>query len=604
MVGRYIIVAIVAIVVAGGFFGVTQFAPSLLIFTGIEFPRLFTDIPQFIEESDGQEANVITCQHDEILNEDIGKCQPIIEPPSNFEPTTDDLLKQFIESLGIKITETFGVKTETTLIDANAESEVKQSFLTVQPIDPTEVIIIPEEGIDIKRFFINTDFASQLADDGVRSHPFSGWDLVIDPSKCTTFTDASGDKVTTGCPVSNLAVTISSCASIEGTKCVMVGGRYRNSEDTTPNKSNFAGVHKDISIRDWTREGELILSFDYSCGIQSGANTFAIINGKKVTLSCVSKGRYQEDVSGLITDPNQNILAVSLGGNVLNVDNYNWDVRYNNVQLLGNSVILRQSAETIEGLGLTILKTATGVPLNLGFIETRLVGESLFDGEEVLLDGVLEIRLDDKTVSTHAVTANGITINKQIPLRIDGRDSIVFSLNPEDFVEGFHVLKFLLNDFVVNLGSGSESRTFEYHVPFVLYSLEFESKPNEILGFNEQDRAISFPKSDSTLAVCGLSAGEPSEAEVLPPSVEVISGGFVIAKTNPTAGKNAITNLQTGEVEKNAEFCSIVPNLPRETQITYKVEDSFYTVNSPSGQKNWYLKCTRDGCGSNFGYSK
>ena len=132
--------------------------------------------------------------------------------------------------------------------------------------------------------------------------------------------------------------------------------------------------------------------------------------------------------------------------------------------------------------------------------------------------------------------------------------------------------------------------------------LEFNVRPDEIVAFNEKDVAISILKNDSTLITCGLSAGD-NNPEVLAPSVSIRANGFEFAVTNPVAGKGAITDPISKEVQKDAEFCQTVPQLPRDTELTFKIGNEFFEVFSPVTQSNFFVKCTTLGCSSNIGYS-
>ena len=114
--------------------------------------------------------------------DDDGTEDPIpIEPP-----TTEELIDQFLRSIGVITVETFGIDANVRLVDSNLEEQFERAFLKVQPLDPREVIVAPEQDIDPSRFFINTDFSTQLADNGRNYHKFSGWDVVNEPSGCSS----------------------------------------------------------------------------------------------------------------------------------------------------------------------------------------------------------------------------------------------------------------------------------------------------------------------------------------------------------------------------------------------------------------------------------
>ena len=93
---------------------------------------------------------------------------------------------------------------------------------------------------------------------------------------------------------------------------------------------------------------------------------------------------------------------------------------------------------------------------------------------------------------------------------------------------------------------------------------------------------------------------DSTEPEVKPPVVQVLDQGFTIIVTRPDAGKFEIDDLE----KTNRIYCSIYPNVPRDTDLLFKVNQEFFEVTSPASQKNWDVTCNRQGCTSNFGYSE
>jgi len=514
--------------------------------------------------------------------------EPDIPPPAGFQTSDQDLLSAFLDSIGATVTETFTVVADIRLVDANQEEVIESSFLQVQPLDPRTVITVAEEAVKPLRFFINTDFSRQLADNGKNFHQFSGWDVVRDTG------GASGVPIT--------ITTTTNCAGVPNTGlCTQTVGRKSNDDEAT-NGAVLYGFTKVIDLSDWTMEGSLFASMDYSCNPQFFRNIIIKFNvrGETLladkTLPCIFEGRVSKEISGIMG--NSNTLKIEFGVGALNPDKFNVDVKYNNIQVLGNSVAKREAIETLQQLSI-IQNDQEQRILDLGFIETTLIGQTIFDNEQVSVSGTLETRIDDKTISKHDVTGFGTTMNNQIPLRIEGQNSLIFKLDEQFFTpDSFHTFKIILNDFIVNIGVGADQRTFEYHTPFLAYFLEFNVLPTEIVAFNTDNRAISVSVNDSTLITCGLSSGSDpiAEPQVLPPVVSVFSNGFMLATSNPLAGSD---QLGLGE---NAEFCSTIPELPRNTKITYKIENSFFEVDSPASQSNWFVKCTRAGCTSNFGF--
>lgn len=566
----------IGIIIALGIVAVVIFQDQVLGFAlGLEERfKTITDIPE----------NIPPTLDDDTLP--IAETPPTPDP-EGFQISKDDLITVFLENLGLTQIETFNILIETDLIDANLESVVQQSFLRVQPLDPTEVIVDVSGELDPSRFFINTDFSTQLADNGRNYHQYSGWNIIQD------FGGASG------IPVS-ITVT-QNCRVPDTGKCIQVSGS-KNKDDDAHNGSVFHGISKTIDISDWTREGELIVEIDYDCNTSflRNARFLAIITGdgsEQHILQCASGQHFKRTVSSSTIGDN-NGLRVSFGAQALNVDGFRMDIQFNNAQVIGNSVAKREAIGILETLSIVQNDQEQRI-LNLGFIETNLVGETLMDGERVTITGVLEARIDDKTTSVHDITGSGITVNNQIPLRIEGMDSLVFVLDEQNFQgDSFHTLKFIIDDVIANVGEGANQRTFEYHTPFIAYFLEFNVLDNRITGFNQLNRAIVYPVSDSVFQSCGITAN-PSNSlpEILPPVINIIQNGFTIAVTEPTAGI-------IGQLGENEEFCSVIPDLPRDTTITFKVQDNFFDVSTPINQMNYFLKCDRSGCNSNIGFSE
>jgi len=581
---RNVIVALTIIIAIGAVATVT----SLLIQVGVvdiglsETPNIVPPLGEipFVMD-DPNETNP-----DNDLNEELGL-------PEGFINSEEDILSAFLDTIGVRVTETFGVVAEVRLVDANLEEVIQSSFLRVQPLDPTKVIVVPEEELLPLRFFINTDFSTQLADNGINYHKFSGWDVVQD------FGNGASIPVT--------ITTTNLCSGVPNTgKCVQIIGS-KNNDDSTANGSVFHGISKVIDISDWTREGDLILTFDYSCNQNFLRNAvfMTIVKadfGTTTPLPCLFEQKYSQVITNEIG--NSNTVTVQMGAQARNVDKFRMDIIFNNVKVAGNSIIKRQAIEAFQSLSIVQNDQEQRI-LDLGFIDVALTGKTVFDNERVVVNGKLETRIDDKTISLHDVTGSGITIGKDLPLRIDGQDSFIFELNKQFFeAETFHKFNVILNDFIVNVGEGADQRVFEYHTPFVAYTVEFNVLTDQIVAFGVQDRAITVLKSDTTFQTCGLtSGGDPlTLPEVLPPVVSIINNGFTIATTNPTAGKVQATDPITREEIPDTEFCSIIPNLPRETDLTFKIGNSFLEVSVPATQQNYFIKCVREGCTSNIGF--
>lgn len=520
----------------------------------------------------------------------------VIGEPEGFRSSDQDLISAFLDAIGIKVTETFAIKSNVVLIDSDFEEQIESSLVKVQPLDPREVLLSETPEIDDLRFFINTDFSRQISDNGLNHHKFTGWDVVKD----------SGNFA--GVPI--IVTTTTNCANIPNTGLCVQSIGSKSDDDDTANNSVIYGVSKKIDISDWTREGDLTLAFDWDCNPNFRRSTTSLevkIQGefffKDSVTTCNGLEKYTKELSEVAG--NSNDLTVQIGVKVGNPDKFRVDYKYNNIQLLGNSVIKRIAQETI-GLIDTfsiIQNNEDKTVLDLGIIQTELIGETLFENEKVLLTADFEARLNDKTVSQHQLSANGVTQGKQIPIRIDGEDKFFFKLDQQFFGEdSFQKLTFIINNMIVNVGEGDELRTFEYHTPFTAYLLEFHVRPDEIVAFNENDVAVSVLKNDSNLITCGLSAGDINP-EILPPVVSIRANGFEFAVTNPEAGKGAITDPITKEIQKDAEFCQTVPQLPRNTELTFRIGNEFFEVFSPSTQSNFFVKCTDLGCSSNIGFS-
>ena len=530
--------------------------------------------------------SVVANKTDNDLNLELGL-------PEGHVDSEEDILSAFLDSIGLRVTETFGVDANIRLVDANLEEQIDSSFLKVQPLDPRKVIIISEQELSPLRFFINTDFSKQTNDLGTKYHQFTGWNIVND--------FGGGASIPVTISVTNL------CSGIPNTgKCVKVIGAKSN-EDDTANGSVIHGISKEIDVSDWTREGDLILTLDYSCNenyLRNGRFIVVVQGefGKTTEIPCKFSQKYSQVITPEMGDSNK--VTVQMGAQARNVDKFSFDILFNNVKVAGNSVIKRDALEAFQSLSL-VQNDEEARLLDLGFIEVGLTGKTINDNEKVNANGKLETRIDGKTISTHTVTGSGITSGKIIPLRIDGQDKFIFKLDKQFYtIEKFHKFDLILNDFIVNVGEGEQSRTFEYHTPFVAYTVEFNVLPDEIVAFGVKDRAISVLKSDTTFKTCGLSSGEDPviQPEVLPPVVNIIQNGFTIATTNPSAGKITITDPVTKIVQKNTEFCSVIPELPRDSTLTFKIGNQFLEVKVPATQQNYFIKCIRAGCSSNIGF--
>ena len=521
----------------------------------------------------------------------------IVIPP----PTTEELIDQFLRTIGAIQVETFDIDASIRLIDSNLEEQIDSSFLRVQPLDPREVIVTPDQAIPTTRFFIDTDFSTQLADNGRNYHKFSGWDVVNEPRSCVSIGGFPFN-----CPVPITITTTSSCTVPNTGLCVLVTGQ-KNDDDDVANNSIMHGLQKTIDISDWTKEGDLIFDLDYSCNPALQRSSQVVISirsdlGDTFTVPCAVNQHFTKNVADFVDTSNE--ITLEFGGRVTHVDRFNINIEFNNAMLEGNSVLRRDAIETLASFSI-VQNDLEGRILDLGFIDLSLTGMTLEDNERAVVTGVLETRIDDQTLTKHQVTANGVTVMNQIPLRIDGQDVFIFELSKQFFTaDTFHTVKFLLNDFIVNVGEGEAQRTFEYHTPFVVYTLEINVKPDEIVAFSAQDQAISVPKSETVFRTCGLSSGvDPAnEPEVLPPVVSIISNGFTIATTNPEAGRIQATDPFTGDNIPNTQFCGIIPNLPTATDLTFKIENSFLEVSVPATQKNYFVNCDRSGCTSNIGF--
>ncbi len=581
---RKLIVALTIVIAIGAMATVT----TLLIQVGVidvglsETPNVVPPLAEIpIIGDDPDETNP-----DNDLNEELGL-------PEGFIRTDEDILSAFLDTIGFTVTETFGVDATIRLIDANLEEVIQGSFLRVQPLDPTKVITVLDEEISALRLFINTDFSTQIADNGINYHRYSGWDVVND--------FGNGASIPVSISVSSI------CSGVPNTgKCIKVSGS-KNDDDDTANGSRFHGISKEIDISDWTKEGDLFVGFDYSCNqnFLRNAKFFATVEGDfgdSFDLPCLFNQKFSMEVSDVVG--NSNTITFAMGAQARNVDKFRMDILFNNAFVAGNSVIKRDAIEALQSFSIVQNDQEQRI-LDLGFIETSLIGKTVFANERVVVNGKLETRIDDKTITVHDVTGNGVTVGNTIGLRIDGQDTFIFELQKQFFdPETFHKFNILLNDFIVTVGEGAESRTFEYHTPFVIYSLEFNVTPEEIVAFNAQDQAISVLKSDTTFVTCGLTSGEDlvNEPEVLPPVVSIISNGFTIATTNPSAGKVQATDPFTRLEIPNTEFCSTITDLPRQTDLTFRIENSFLEVSVPATQQNYFVKCVREGCTSNIGY--
>jgi len=524
--------------------------------------------------------------------------------PELFADSTQDPLEILLDELSVNgigdgVTEKLIIAPKIILLDANQAQTLFETTLLVEPVDPRTTVEPPPllvEPETVVRKFIDTDFATQTTDDGKNHHQWTGWEKVVqgnNPAMSWQFVRECGGIVE------------------HNDACIRIVAK-RDCEDTDTFKcpaftNGFYGFSKVVDISDWTVEGPFKVEFDYSVtGKQRNIEYLARINGQQFTLDPSSTGRFEKDVTEFIrtTTPNgfrgDDFLVVEMGLNPRNNDHIDGTIYFNNVVAEGPSVIKREALGVLEQL--TLFATG-GELLDFGFIQVGLDAVTVNPNEKITLQGFMEVRLDDKTVVTKPLSASGFTspVTNSIKLSIEGKPNLSFTLGDEEFTDGFHTFKIILRDFTVNLGEGEKTRTFEFYKTFVAYILEFSFDGDQFVAFDVDSQAVSVFKNDSTLKTCGLTSGlDSTEPEVKPPVVQVLEQGFTIITTNPSAGI-----FPQDELEKsNRVFCSIYPNMPRDANLLFKVNQEFFEVTSPASQKNWDVTCNREGCTSNFGYTE
>ncbi len=532
--------------------------------------------------------------------------QSILEGvPELFEPSTQDPLEILLDELAVDgigegVTEKFLLAPRIILLNADEGQTLTETILIVEPLDPRTTVEVPPTLVEPEtalRRFVDTDFSSQLSVDGKNYHSFSGWERFIQgnhPSVSWQFQRSCGSipDHNNGCV--RMYVHRDCVDPDDGPKCpAFQNGMY--------------GFFRVVDISDWTQERPMKVGFDYSVtDRQRNVQYLARINGQQFTLPPVASGHFEIDATDILcTTTTQSTqcdddLIIAFGLNVLNNDHVDGSIYFNNAFAEGNSVIKREAIGILEQL--TIFGSG-GEILDFGFIQVALEGVTVNPNEKIVLQGIMEIRLDDVTVDTKRLSALGSTSvdTNSIPISIEGRPSLSFTLDDETFTDGFHDFKIVLRDIIVNVGEGTDTRTFEYHKSFLAYILDFTFNGDQFVAFGEDNIAISVFKNDSTLKTCGLTQGlDSTEPEVKPPVVQVLEQGFTIITTVPDAGK-----FEQDEIEKtNRIYCSIYPNVPRDTDLLFKINDDFFDVVSPGSQKNWDVTCDRTGCTSNFGYSE
>lgn len=521
-----------------------------------------------------------------------------------FADSTQNPLEILLDDLsavgiGEGVTEKFLIAPKIILLDANQEQQLFESTLIIEPLDPRTTIIIEPEFVEretVTRFFIDDDFSRQTNIEGTKHHQWTGWEKLVqgnNPAMSWQFVRECAGIVKHNDACLRMFAS-RDCIDTDNFKCPAF-------------QNGFYGFFKVADISDWTLERPLKFGFDYSVqGKQRNIQYLAQINGEKFVLAPTATGHFEVDATDILCDQTaqsvqcDNFISVGMGLNPLNNDHINGIIYFNNAFVSGPSVAKREAISLLEELTLFTLE---GKILDLGFIQVSLDGVSVNPNEKIVLQGIMEIRLDDKTVDSKRLSATGITSQNtnSISINIEGRPSLAFSLDDENFEEGFHDFKIIIKDFTVNIGEGSDTRTFEYHKTFVVYILEFVFNGDQFVAFGEDSIAISVFKNDSTLKTCGLTQGlDSTEPEVKPPVVQVLEQGFTIITTNPDAGK--FPEDDTGKT--NRIYCSIYPNMPRDSNLLFKVNQEFFEVTSPASQKNWDVTCNRQGCTSNFGYSE
>ncbi len=520
-----------------------------------------------------------------------------------FEDSLQNPLEILLDDLsavgiGEGVTEKFAIAPKIILVDANQEQTLFETTLIIEPLDPRTTIIIEPELVEkesVVRFYIDDDFSSQLNNEGTRHHQWTGWEKAVQGNH----------------PAPSWQFTRDCAGIVEHNNGCLRMTAHRDCIDTMNFKCpaftrGFFGFFKIRDISDWTQQRPFKVGFDYSVeGKQRNIQYLARINGQVFELPAVATGHFEVDVTDILcTETAQsiqcdNLLNFQFGLNPTNSDHVDGQITFNNAFASGPSVVKREAIDLLDQL---TLFTRGGI-IDFGFIQVSLEGISVNPNEKVVMQGIMEIRLDDVTVDTKRLSATGSTSidRNSISINIEGRPTLAFSLDDEDFTEGFHDFKIILRDFTINLGEGSDTRTFEYHKTFVAYILEFNFNGDQFAAIGENNIVISVFKNDSTLKTCGITLGmDNTEPEVKPPVVQVLEQGFTIITTNPDAGKSADDDIG----KTNRIYCSIYPNLPRDSNLLFKINQDFFEVASPASQKNWDVTCNRDGCTSNFGYSE
>ena len=523
--------------------------------------------------------------------------------PELFGESTQDPLEILLDEIsksgiGEGVTERFAIAPKVILLNADQAQTLFETILLVEPVDPRTTVEPPPllvEPESVVRKFIDTDFATQLNTAGTKHHQWSSWEKTVqgnNPAMSWQFVRQCAGIIEHNDACLRM-VAKRDCIDREDFKCPAF-------------TNGFYGFNKVVPLADWTGERPFKVEFDYSVqGKQRNIQYLARVNGQTFTLNPDATGHFEKDVTDFIrTETSQgfkadDFLVVEMGLNPTNNDHIDGIIYFNNVVAEGPSILKREALGVLEQLTLF----AGGKILDFGFIQFALDGVTVNPNEKIVLQGFMEIRLDDKTVVTKVLTASGFTDpeTNSIPISIEGRPSIAFTLDDEEFTEGFHTFKIIIRDIIVNVGEGERTRTFEYHKTFVVYILEFDFNGDQFVAFDQDSNPISVFKNDSTLKTCGLTVGlDSTEPEVKPPVVQVLDQGFTIIVTRPDAGKFEIDDLE----KTNRIYCSIYPNVPRDTDLLFKVNQEFFEVTSPASQKNWDVTCNRQGCTSNFGYSE
>lgn len=257
-----------------------------------------------------------------------------------------------------------------------------------------------------------------------------------------------------------------------------------------------------------------------------------------------------------------------------------------------------------------------GILLDKGSIQTQVfaVGDN---NQQMVVSGLLSVYLDTRLVAQQHITGQGITVNKNLPLLLDGNPTLNFTFADEGTYNWGnntnHSYSIYLSNIQATVGSGTDAKVYSYYGQFLAYVLNAKVDNTRIVESSIYGSQVSILKADDTVEVrAGTIASCPESGTSACPYI--VYGGTM---TYPDV-KVSSNGVSLGEIIKTT---GVISNVARNSAITITVDGKSFNLQTPLTQNQYLIKCdstqsnsdlnadvtvvtiTGYSCTSNFGYS-